>query len=109
MNRLLFTWFVASLLFAVGCGAENGSQEKSGAEKKSAGPVGGGQKKGDPETLVRSGYDEKEMDAAIARARKEVDQFLKEFEAKNGNSFSVKAPIEDNGQTEHFWLTDVTY
>jgi uncharacterized protein YegJ (DUF2314 family) len=35
----------------------------------------------DPETLVRDGYDEQEMEAAI----------------------------KDRGETEHFWLTDVTY
>ncbi len=62
-----------------------------------------------PETLVDSGYDEAEMDAAIARARSEVDEFIAEFEAGNGEDFSVKAPIEDGDKTEHFWLTDITY
>ena len=65
--------------------------------------------KSDPDTLVRGGYDEREMDAAIARARKEVDAFIAEMEKGNGEGFAVKAPIEYQGQTEHFWLTDVVY
>ena len=62
-----------------------------------------------PETLVTEGYDEAEMDAAIARARSEIDIFIAELAAGNGTDFGVKAPIEDNGEVEHFWLTDVTY
>ena len=62
-----------------------------------------------PPTLVKDGYDQQEMDAAIARARGEVDAFIAELSKKNGTAFSVKAPIEDNGKTEHFWLTDVVY
>jgi uncharacterized protein YegJ (DUF2314 family) len=62
-----------------------------------------------PETLVESGYDEKEMDAAIARARQEVDSFVSELSRPTGTAHSVKAPIEDAGKTEHFWLTDVTF
>lgn len=62
-----------------------------------------------PETLVRSGYDEKEMDAAIARARRETDAFLKVLAARDADSFSVKAPITDKNGTEHFWITDVTF
>ena len=62
-----------------------------------------------PETLVEGGYDQQEMDAAIARARNEVDAFVAELAKGNGADFAVKAPIEDQGQTEHFWLTDVVY
>lgn len=62
-----------------------------------------------PETLIDSGYDEAEMEAAIARARREVDQFITELQAGNGADFSVKAPIEDDGQVEHFWLTDIRF
>lgn len=65
--------------------------------------------KSDPDTLVRGGYDEREMDAAIARARSEVDAFIAEMEKGNGENFAVKAPIEYQGQTEHFWLSDVVY
>jgi uncharacterized protein YegJ (DUF2314 family) len=65
--------------------------------------------KQDPETLVRGGYDEKEMDAAIARARREVGFFLAALEKQEGTDFAVKAPVTDRGETEHFWLTDVVY
>ncbi len=62
-----------------------------------------------PETLVRSGYDEQEMEAAIARARTEVDSFVAELTNPTGTDHAVKAPIEDGGEIEHFWLTDVTF
>lgn len=54
-------------------------------------------------------YDEQEMNAAIDRAQSEVDVFLAEMEAGNGTDFSVKAPVEDGDDVEHFWLTDITY
>lgn len=66
-------------------------------------------KKAKPETLVTAGYDEAEMEAAIARARKEVDQFIVELEKGTDTSYAVKVPIEDKGKTEHFWLTDIVY
>lgn len=62
-----------------------------------------------PETLVRSDYDQKAMDAAIARARRETDDFLKVLAARDADSFSVKAPITDSNGTEHFWITDVIF
>ena len=62
-----------------------------------------------PETLYTGGYDKAEMDAAIIRTRTEVDTFLNEFEKQNGTDFSVKAPISQNGQTEHFWLVNLSY
>lgn len=63
----------------------------------------------DPETLVRDGYDEQEMEEAIACARAEVDGFVAALEKGQGSDFAVKAPVKDRGETEHFWLTDVTY
>jgi uncharacterized protein YegJ (DUF2314 family) len=62
-----------------------------------------------PETLVTGGYDEQAMDAAIARARQETDEFLKVLESGQADSFCVKAPISDNHGTEHFWISDVTF
>lgn len=62
-----------------------------------------------PETLVESGYDQQEMDAAIARARSEVDKFIAELAQPTGTDHAVKVPIEDNGETEHFWLIDVSF
>ena len=62
-----------------------------------------------PNTLVESGYDEQEMDTAIARARSEVDTFIAELSNPTGTDHAVKAPIEDGGEIEHFWLTDVSF
>lgn len=64
---------------------------------------------GKPATLVESGYDEQEMEAAIARARSETDRFIQELAQPTGKNHAVKAPITDQGKTEHFWLTQVTY
>ena len=68
-----------------------------------------GGKKEPPKTLAKGGYDIKEMDQAIARARKEVDTFIAEFSKKAGSDFAVKAPIKDKNGTEHFWLTDIQF
>jgi uncharacterized protein YegJ (DUF2314 family) len=62
-----------------------------------------------PDTLVVDGYDQKAMDAAITRARSEIESFKKELFKDDAESYSVKAPISDRGQTEHFWLNDVTF
>jgi uncharacterized protein YegJ (DUF2314 family) len=62
-----------------------------------------------PETLVEGGYDQQEMDAAIARARGEVDKFIAELANPTGKDHAVKAPISEGETTEHFWLSDVTY
>jgi len=62
-----------------------------------------------PSTLAPSDFDKQEMEAAIQRARQEVDDFIREFEAGNGDKFSVKVPITDGEYTEHFWLTDLKY
>jgi len=62
-----------------------------------------------PDTLVEGGYDEAEMNAAIARARKEVDEFIAIMKSKGATSFAVKVPIEDKGEVEHFWMNNVTY
>lgn len=65
--------------------------------------------KSTPDTLVESGYDEQEMNAAITRARSEVDSFVSELSKPTGANHAVKAPIEDAGKTEHIWLTDVSF
>ena len=61
------------------------------------------------DTLIRGGYDEQEMEAAIARARSEVDSFIAELSKGNGSDFAVKVPVQDKEETEHFWLTDIVY
>lgn len=62
-----------------------------------------------PETLVTSGYDQSEMEAAISRAQSEVDAFISELQSPTGTDHAVKAPITDGKETEHFWLSDITY
>jgi uncharacterized protein YegJ (DUF2314 family) len=62
-----------------------------------------------PDTLIEGGYDEQEMEAAIARARNEVDSFIAEMSKGNGTNFSVKVAVEDKDETEHFWLTKIVY
>jgi uncharacterized protein YegJ (DUF2314 family) len=62
-----------------------------------------------PETLVKGGYDETEMSAATERAISEVDTFIAELKSGQSESYAVKAPIEDAGEVEHFWLIGVTY
>ena len=62
-----------------------------------------------PDTLVDSVYVEAEMEAAISLARDKVDDFIREMEMGNGDGWAVKAPIDDNGRVEHFWLTDISY
>lgn len=60
------------------------------------------------ETLIESGFDE-QMDAAITRARSEVESFITELSNPTGTHYAVKAPIEDDGKIEHFWLVDVSF
>ena len=62
-----------------------------------------------PDTLIEGGYDEQEMDAAIARARSEVDSFIAEMSKGTATDFSVKVAIEDKDDTEHFWLKNIAY
>lgn len=62
-----------------------------------------------PDTLIEGGYDEAEMNAAIARARSEVDAFIAVMKSGEVTQFAIKVPIKDQGHVEHFWMTDVTY
>jgi uncharacterized protein YegJ (DUF2314 family) len=64
---------------------------------------------GKPETLVVGGYDEAEMIAATQRSINEVDSFIADLKSGRSENYAVKAPIEDGGETEHFWLTGVTF
>ena len=61
------------------------------------------------DSLIEGGYDEQEMDAAIARARSEIDSFIAEMSKGTGTDFSVKVAIEDKDETEHFWLKGIVY
>lgn len=90
MNRVFRLCAATVILIATGCGPT--PVRSSGA---------------DP---VYDAYNNDEMNAAIARARSEVDTFIAALQSGDGDHFSVKAPIDGaNGQVEHFWLTDITY
>ena len=60
-----------------------------------------------PSTLATGGFDEKEMETAIADARKNIDRFLAELKKPTGDSHAVKVPIVDGEHTEHFWMSDL--
>ncbi|MEM8944237.1 MAG: DUF2314 domain-containing protein [Planctomycetota bacterium] len=61
------------------------------------------------ETLVVGGYDEAEMAAATSRAIDEVDLFIADLKSGRSENYAVKVPIDDSGETEHFWLVDVVF
>jgi uncharacterized protein YegJ (DUF2314 family) len=84
---------LTAAVLGLGCSKENERQSNLSAK---------------PETLVES-YDEQQMDKAISIARNRVDEFIKALAENDADSFSVKAPIHDGDQTEHFWIVNVTY
>jgi uncharacterized protein YegJ (DUF2314 family) len=53
--------------------------------------------------------EDKEMNAAIQRARRTIDTFWKSYEALSANEtdHALKVAIAGNGTTEHFWLTRI--
>ena len=59
--------------------------------------------------VINVDRDDAEMNAAISRARSEVDAAIKELQSGAVDSFAVKVPIKDRDQTEHFWLKDVRF
>ncbi|GIW96211.1 MAG: hypothetical protein KatS3mg110_4252 [Pirellulaceae bacterium] len=61
-----------------------------------------------PDTLFTE-FNEQEMEAAIARAKAEVDEFIVELSNPTGTHHSVKVPIRDGETVEHFWMVDVVY
>ena len=63
----------------------------------------------DPVVMVAD--DDAEMIAAAQEARDSVDQFIAALEnpSSNQTAFFVKAGVEGNGDTEFFWLSDVSY
>lgn len=105
MMRPFFVAATALVLALTSCARERTPQE-SAKERRQALQSGEREK---PDTLVAGGYDRDEMDRAIARAKSEVDNFISILEKGEGSDFSVKAPITEQGETEFFWVTDVTY
>jgi uncharacterized protein YegJ (DUF2314 family) len=55
--------------------------------------------------------DDPRMNAAIDKARANVQNFIASLKSpKRGQSgFAIKVPFSDGANTEHFWLTPVTF
>ena len=67
--------------------------------------AGGGDK---PETFTMANHSDEEMQAAVERARREVDSFIAELEDPTGQGHSVKAPVTDGKRVEHFWIVNIS-
>lgn len=50
-----------------------------------------------------------DLDAAITKARSEVDSFVEQLSSGSGEKFGVKSLVEDGDKSEHVWLTDIVY
>lgn len=56
--------------------------------------------------VIRVSGDSKEMEAAVAEARRRWPEFVQAFFASNDREgFSVKAPVSEGGNTEFIWIT----
>jgi uncharacterized protein YegJ (DUF2314 family) len=62
-------------------------------------------------TVIMVSDNDPEMDAAIKQARAEVGAFVKRLQAPQAGDqyFSVKAPLRDGEQVEHFWLDGIRH
>jgi uncharacterized protein YegJ (DUF2314 family) len=61
------------------------------------------------QTVVSVLSEDKEMNAAIKKARTSLDVFWKSYETPGPGEadFALKVAISGNGSTEHFWLTRI--
>ena len=61
----------------------------------------------DEVTLVKEGNSK--MNAAIAKARNTVDEFIKVLKSNDPKvqHYSIKAPLKDGDQVEHVWLVNL--
>jgi uncharacterized protein YegJ (DUF2314 family) len=66
---------------------------------------------GGGKTTVSVAEDDREMNAAMQRARAEVTVFVERLQRPQATdrNFSVKVPLRDGDQVEHFWLDDVRH
>ena len=46
---------------------------------------------------------------AIKRARSEIDTFVQVLNSGNADDFSVKVPVEEDGQINHIWMTGIEF
>jgi len=106
MNMKHHLVLLAAALMIVGCREKE--YERGKPEIARADVRGPGAERAEPETLVRE-FDEVEMDAAMAKAKSKVEEFVTALAAKDADSYSVKVPITEGEQTEYFWMVNVSY
>ena len=90
MNRLLFFLITSAFLATVfsGCGGKPSGQISTASK----------------------GYDTEKMDAAIAKAKSGIEDFVTALESSDGEGFAIKEKINTTGNTnEHVWLTNVEH
>ena len=61
------------------------------------------------DSVISVDSDDADMKAAMDRARAEVDAVIQKLQGGEIEGMSVKVPIKDGGETEHFWLNTVTF
>jgi uncharacterized protein YegJ (DUF2314 family) len=63
------------------------------------------------ETTVSVPAEDAEMNAAMQQARGQVTDFVERLQKPRAadRNFSVKMPIWDGGQVEHFWIADLRH
>jgi uncharacterized protein YegJ (DUF2314 family) len=73
--------------------------------------VAGCGRTGPVDKVTEVASDDARMNAAIAKARSTVDQFITVVKSPKASqsSVSVKAPFTEAGYTEHMWLSDVSF
>lgn len=75
-------------------------------------PLGcGSRDQGPVDKVITVKDDDAKMNAAIAKARATVDDFITALHSgrKGRDGFSVKKQFSDDGKHEHMWLTEVTF
>lgn len=68
--------------------------------------------KGTPDDpIVAVDPDDPEMAAAEAKARATLDEFIQALQspAPNQSEFGVKHEFRENGESEHMWITDLSF
>jgi len=96
---------VAMLVLAVAVAPESGCRRaRSGTDSSTASGSSS-------DRVTQINKDDEAMNAAIAKARETVDTFIVRLKSpQSGDTiFSVKVPIADSANTEHFWLTNVRF
>jgi uncharacterized protein YegJ (DUF2314 family) len=102
-KTMKYSMMLVLLLALAGC---SGSKTPETADTPDGAQPPGAAQVVTPEEPV---YDDKEMEAAVARAKSEVDTFIAELASPTGTEHEIKAPVEDKGEIEHLWISNVTF